>query len=125
MIRATVPGWQVWQNEDWLWGRCVPRRSVLVSRFLDPRSGRLVTIKMPEEPPRQPLKPVMRLVHHLPGWSEFYIETTCRLRITAISRSALTSMNVRARAIRMTSPQKCAPMAALRIPKWSAIPMLR
>ena len=47
------------------------------------------------------------------------------LRITAISRSALTSMNVRARAIRMTSPQKCAPMAALRTPKWSAIPMLR
>ena len=37
-----------------------PLRTAEVSMtltFLDPRSGRLVTIKVPEEPPRQPLHP--------------------------------------------------------------------
>lgn len=40
-----------------------PLRTAEVSMtftFLDPRSGRLVTIKVPEEPPRQPLHPGMR-----------------------------------------------------------------
>ena len=40
-----------------------PLRTAEVSMtftFLDPRSGRLVTIKVPEEPPRQPLQPVMQ-----------------------------------------------------------------
>ena len=32
----------------------------MILTFLDPRSGRLVTIKVPEEPPRQPLQPVMQ-----------------------------------------------------------------
>ena len=66
--------------------------------------------------------PGVVLVHHLPGWSEFYIETTRRSRITAISRSALTSMSVRARATQTTSPPKCAPTAAFPTPRWSAIP---
>jgi hypothetical protein len=40
-----------------------PLRTAEVSMtltFLDPRTGRLVIIKVPEEPPRQPLRPGMR-----------------------------------------------------------------
>ena len=48
------------------------------------------------------LFPGVVLVHHLPGWSPSTSRRPVGLRITAISRSALTSMNVRARAIRMT-----------------------
>ena len=39
--------------------------------------------------------PGVVLIHHLPGWSQLYIETTRDSRITAISRSAPTSTSAR------------------------------
>ena len=46
--------------------------------------------------------PGVVLIHHLPGWSEFYIETTRRFAHHGYSRSAPISMSVRARATRTT-----------------------
>ena len=70
--------------------------------------------------------PGVVLIHHLPGWSELYIETTRRFAHHGyISRSAPTSTSARveaATATLTTSPPRCAPKAALPTPRWSAIP---
>ncbi|MFL5533013.1 MAG: hypothetical protein ACJ8BC_13675, partial [Gemmatimonadales bacterium] len=63
VIRATVPGRQVCHTAGWLG----PLRTAEVSMtltFLDPRTGSLVTIKVPEEPPRQPRE---RDANHVEG----------------------------------------------------------
>ena len=39
--------------------------------FLDPCTGRLVTIKVPEEPPRQPQHPVMGALAIEPRWGSY------------------------------------------------------
>jgi hypothetical protein len=42
-------------------GGCLRTAEVSMTlTFLDPRTGRLVTIKVPDEPPLQPQHPVMR-----------------------------------------------------------------
>ena len=66
--------------------------------------------------------PGVVLVHHLPGWSELYIETTRRFAHHGYLAICATSMSVRVRATRMTSPPKCAPRAALPTARCSAIP---
>ena len=57
--------------------------------------------------------PGVVLVHHLPGWSEFYIETTRRF--------AHHGHLARARGTRTTTPPKSAPTAAFQTARWSAI----
>ena len=69
--------------------------------------------------------PGVVLVHHLPGWSEFYIETTRRFAHQATLRSAPTSTSARVEAATptlTTSAPRCAARAALPTPRWSAIP---
>ena len=51
-----------------------PLRTAEVSMtltFLDSRSGRLMTIKVPEEPPRQPQHPVMGALAIEPRWGSY------------------------------------------------------
>ena len=64
------------------------------------------------------------LIHHLPGWSERTSRQRAGSPITAISRSAPTSMSARAvtTPTLTTSPPRCAPRAASPTPRWSATP---
>ena len=68
--------------------------------------------------------PGVVLIHHLPGWGEFYIETTRRFAhhgYIAICAN-LYERDGRPGAIRTTSPPRCAPTAASPMPRWSATP---
>src|ERR1700722_422320 len=68
--------------------------------------------------------PGVVLVHHLPGWSEFYIETTRRFAHhghLAICANLYDARVEAATATLTTSPPRCAPRAALPTPRWSAI----
>ena len=72
--------------------------------------------------------PGVVLVHHLPGWSEFYIETTRRF---AHHGHLAICANLYEREgggsdgnPGTTSPQRCARKAEFRTPRWSAIPKL-
>ena len=65
--------------------------------------------------------PGVVLVHHLPGWSEFYIETTRRFAHHGYL-AICANLNERAgQGNQTTSPPKCAPTAAFSTPRWSAI----
>ncbi len=69
--------------------------------------------------------PGVVLIHHLPGWSELYIETTRRFAhhgYLAICANLYEREGGAATATLTTSPPRCAPRAALPIPRWSAIP---
>src|SRR5215203_926319 len=56
--------------------------------------------------------PGVVLIHHLPGWSEFYIETTRRFAHHGyLAICANLSMNVSARATRTTWQPRCVPKA--------------
>ena len=66
--------------------------------------------------------PGVVLVHHLPGWSEFYIETTRRFAHHGYIAVCANLYERAARVTRTTSPPKCAPTAAFPMPRWSAIP---
>ena len=65
--------------------------------------------------------PGVVLVHHLPGWSEFYIEKTRSFAHHGyIAICANLYERERRRATPTTSPPRCAPRAALPTPRWSA-----
>ena len=67
--------------------------------------------------------PGVVLVHHLPGWSEFYIETTRRFAHHGyLAICANLYERAGGRATRTTSPPRCAPTAAFPTPRWSATP---
>ena len=69
--------------------------------------------------------PGVVLIHHLPGWSELYIETTRRFAhhgYLAICANLYEREGGAATATRTTSPPRCAPRAAFPTPRWSAIP---
>ena len=63
--------------------------------------------------------PGVVLVHHMPGWDEFYIEHDA-LRPPRLYRDLRQPLYAPVRASRTTSPPKCAPRAACRTPRWSA-----
>ena len=70
--------------------------------------------------------PGVVLIHHLPGWSELYIETTRRFAHHGyLAICANLYERARRAAIRTTSPPRCAPRAAFPTPRWSAIPRPR
>ena len=67
--------------------------------------------------------PGVVLVHHLPGWSELYIETTRRFAHHGyLAICANLYERAGEEATRTMSPPKCAPTAAFPTPRWSAIP---
>jgi len=70
--------------------------------------------------------PGVVLVHHLPGWSELYIETTRRFAhhgYLAICANLYEREGGAATAILMTLLPGYAPRAALPIPRWSVTPL--
>ena len=61
--------------------------------------------------------PGMVLLHHMPGWDEWYREAPAASPITATRRSATTFITAPARAKPTTSPPRCAPRAAFPTPR--------
>jgi carboxymethylenebutenolidase len=67
--------------------------------------------------------PGVVLVHHLPGWSEWYIEQTRKFAHNGyIAICANLYERAAARAIPTMSLPRCAPRAAYPMPRWSGTP---
>jgi dienelactone hydrolase len=72
--------------------------------------------------------PGVVLIHHLPGWSEFYVETTRRSAhhgYLAICANLTSARVEAATAILTMSPPRRAPRAALLTRRWSGTPKAR